>query len=546
MSASEQKSYNDLATNVKDLRKLLLIEKIYLIEILKDIYCMWRQPFCTNPSICPGDDFWRGAGLTQKGAETIGYLFNNFKQDNNIQALLEKHILIPEFKTNNLMFQDLDGTNRTKLIPASVSSELRAHKSGLFRRSWTIWLTTRFFSLCVKIHPKRNIPSTTTDSTVTFENSDVQNEIPPITIHFDCIDFEDLPDNKEYTHLAPNNNFISEGVRFEVIDNPPFNSPNGIVKVNPSPGINILNDAKDYGKYLRISNKTLKVDIKSQFTTPIYSCCFNYGEHGGNVFLSVNGKNIGVKKDLIEYHNIKLDVNGDTVDDIIIMVTKIDESASRHHGVVTISSLHRIAIESIEIAGQELFIDKLCIPCEPKTDIPTNCIDFEDIPANTIYKYDSTTNQEVRFTSENVVFNVEEINGFNTGNIKVMPAVTPNKAEHFNQCLNINNQILTLKLENNQNNFNTIDSCCFNYGDDGGKVYLSVNGANIGNKNNFMEYHNTNIGGATITVTETIIRNNNDIITRRHGIVKIVGGIKYISVGGQELYVDNWCIPCPN
>ena len=160
---------------VKDLSKLLIIEKIYLIEILKDIFCMWRQPFCTNPSICPGNDFWIGAGLTQKGAETIGYLFNNFKQDNNIQALLEKHILIPEIKSNNSMFQDFDGAKRTKLIPASVKSELRAHKSGLFRRSWTIWLTTRFFSLCVKIHPKRNIITTDTQS-VSFQSVDVIDE----------------------------------------------------------------------------------------------------------------------------------------------------------------------------------------------------------------------------------------------------------------------------------------------------------------------------------------------------------------------------------
>ena len=160
---------------VKDLTKLLIIEKIYLIEILKDIYCMWRQPFCTNPSICPGNDFWIGAGLTQKGAETIGYLFNNFKQDNNIQALLEKHILLPEIKSNNSVFQDLSGNNRTKLIPTSVSSELRAHKSGLFRRSWTIWLTTRFFSLCVKIHPKRNIPTTDTQS-LSFQSVEVVDE----------------------------------------------------------------------------------------------------------------------------------------------------------------------------------------------------------------------------------------------------------------------------------------------------------------------------------------------------------------------------------
>ena len=73
------------------------------------------------------------------------------------------------------MFQDLESTNRTKLIPTSVKNELRAHKSGLFRRSWTIWLTTRFFSLCVKIHPKRSIPTTDTQ-TVSFQSVDVVDE----------------------------------------------------------------------------------------------------------------------------------------------------------------------------------------------------------------------------------------------------------------------------------------------------------------------------------------------------------------------------------
>ena len=160
----------------KDLRKLLLIEQIYLIEILRDIYCIWRQPYCNNSSICPGNDFWKSTGLTQLGAETIGYIFNHYKQHNSIQILLEKHILIPELKTPNSMFENLDGNKRTNLIPSSIKNELRKHQTGLFKKSWSIWLTTSFFSLSVKIHPKRNIPEKDTSSSIIYKSTNLIKE----------------------------------------------------------------------------------------------------------------------------------------------------------------------------------------------------------------------------------------------------------------------------------------------------------------------------------------------------------------------------------
>ena len=98
-------------------------------------------------------------------------------------------------------------------------------------------------------------------------------------------------------------------------------------------------------------------------------------------------------------------------------------------------------------------------------------------------------------------------------------------------------------------------SACINYGETGGIVFLSINGHNIGiapgdngSRPNMSDYH----GWLTPD-------NHRVIVTRfptptshnHHGIIYIIptgthhADIKSIKIGGQELYVDNYCLPIP-
>jgi hypothetical protein len=39
---------------------------------------------------------------------------------------------------------------------------------------------------------------------------------------------------------------------------------------------------------------------------------------------------------------------------------------------------------------------------------------------------------------------------------------------------------------------------------------------------------------------------NNSNSNDHYGVVELIGGLKSLEIGGQELYVDHFCFPCPN
>ena len=74
--------YKSILVGVKLIDHLYL--RLWLIEIIRDIYCIWRQPFCSNPSIVPGIDLYTGCGLTKSGALEMEKTLNNFKNHPNV------------------------------------------------------------------------------------------------------------------------------------------------------------------------------------------------------------------------------------------------------------------------------------------------------------------------------------------------------------------------------------------------------------------------------------------------------------------------------
>ena len=79
-----------------------------------------------------------------------------------------------------------------------------------------------------------------------------------------------------------------------------------------------------------------------------------------------------------------------------------------------------------------------------------------------------------------------------------------------------------------------ISGLALQYGDHGGNVNLEINGQRKVT-GDFIDLHNTIIGGATVTVVTNVILPTGP----RLGAVFVVGTIYSFSIGGQELAVGN-------
>lgn len=172
--------------------KDLILSKAYLLEILKDILCIWRQPYCSNPSICPGTDIYRGAGLTQKGSELVSEIFNSHKNDNNIQNVLLEKVIKPDILRHNLYF--ISSPTGNKLYPLKAQQLLmdeniitsylnnETPKNRFFKYSWLLNITTKFFNISLKIHPVYWIRDLGTSEVFIDTGNELEETDPIITI----------------------------------------------------------------------------------------------------------------------------------------------------------------------------------------------------------------------------------------------------------------------------------------------------------------------------------------------------------------------------
>lgn len=297
-------------------------------------------------------------------------------------------------------------------------------------------------------------------------------------------------------------NIISQGVSFEVVDKHPFDSVQGNIFVMASPGA-IRNLPQHFGQFLHINNKVLKLDLTQANVLKnnnfIQSCCFNYADHGGMVHLSINGQVSTVENDLIAYHN---KVVNDGTNNVKIEVTKVIDGYN-HNGVVILTATVG-TIHTLELGGQELFVDHLCIPCEDRPTTTTDasgCIEFEDL-----VDFRKYTNNQV-LTSQNVDFNIVNRNGLSSNNVRVIPspgAGITNKPQHYGKYLHINN--IVLRLEVGQAGItNPVTSACFNYAETGGYVHLAVNDDySQGKRDDLFDYNGLTIGNVMVRVTKTL------------------------------------------
>ncbi|MFQ5526624.1 MAG: hypothetical protein ACE5GX_10220 [Thermoanaerobaculia bacterium] len=160
--------------------------------------------------------------------------------------------------------------------------------------------------------------------------------------------------------------------------------------------------------------------------------------------------------------------------------------------------------------------------CAPITGLGPACIDFESLPLNTNYNVgDTFSDSGANMTVE--PFEWSNSNWTNAGHARVTNA---GMAGGSGQDLNTNNVNVDVDFPVTPNVVH------LNFGEYGGNLNIEVNG-DFQNFGNFVDIHNTVIGGATATVTNGL---GND-----QGTLLLSGEINSLSLGGQELWVDDIC-----
>jgi hypothetical protein len=226
-----------------------------------------------------------------------------------------------------------------------------------------------------------------------------------------------------------------------------------------------------------------------------------YGEYGGNVNLMVNGDMANVD-DFPE-------LDGANLGGVDIIVNDFGSGL----GIIYLIG----PIEIFGIGGQELWIDDDCL-----VKLPETCISFEDFAPDDKWGVGDgfgTWGAEVIFTE----FQWSDGTWVDTG---IATITTGNMAGGTGQDLNTNNINLTLRFEA------PASIVYLRFGEYGGNINVIVND-DLRNFSLFSEVNNTVIGGAYTMVTNGF---GNDT-----GSTAFVGQIENLSVGGQELWLDDIC-----
>jgi hypothetical protein len=256
------------------------------------------------------------------------------------------------------------------------------------------------------------------------------------------------------------------------------------------------------GQDLNLNN----VNLRFQFKQCIRKVSLHFGEYGGNVNLAING----------EFKNVEnfISLNGATIGGVLVQVTQA-AGGGGVKGVIVLTGV----IETLAIGGQELWVDHICLEaCEVD---PNPCVEFDGVPAGTTYVVGDT------FTDAGVTMSLER---FQWGNLVWTDTghafVDVNQmAGHAGQDLNLNNINLRLRSET------CIAGISLRFGEYGGNVNLDVND-NFHNVENFMDLHGVVVGGVLVQVTD---------LGGGKGRLDLIGNIKSLAVGGQELWVDHIC-----
>lgn len=150
------------------------------------------------------------------------------------------------------------------------------------------------------------------------------------------------------------------------------------------------------------------------------------------------------------------------------------------------------------------------------------CIDFNDLAQGTTYPIGSA------FTSAGINMNVSALNPGVGGEVEVTNGANTTGSGND---IRPNNSIVSLTLPPSTN------GATFQFADFGGDNELRVNGVTLTGpgQNRMIDFDGASLGGATVAVSASQSGNN------WTGSVAITGPINALSIGGQELWIDDLC-----
>lgn len=305
----------------------------------------------------------------------------------------------------------------------------------------------------------------------------------------ECVDFEDLTLNTQY---QVGDSFVDSGVVIHARD---FVAGGGTVITTGHAQVGNAGLAGGAGQELAVNNINLSFD----FGQPLTALSFLFGEYGGNLNIEING-------DFRNFDNFT-DINGLIIGGVELFVIN---GLGNDTGFVRLDG----PVGTFMIGGQELWLDDVC----PETD----CVDFEDLTPGSTYVVDDA------FVDSGILVNVTPFVWSNgtvfTGGV----ATVDNAGRAGGSGLDINTNNVNLAFQFKY----PLKGLSFDFGEYGGNVNIEVNG-DFRNVFNFADINGLVVGGVPVVVINGL---GND-----QGKVFLFGPVFSLAVGGQELWLDNFC-----
>jgi len=340
-----------------------------------------------------------------------------------------------------------------------------------------------------------------------------------------CLDFEDLPLEFTFgasTEMEPGDELITQSGATVTVE--PFNLTTN--STNFGDAI-VTNDSiapeqsAISGQYLRMDDVSLKFDFG---TSNVVGLSFDFVELFEQINISVNGQPIQIYRSFFE---MPIQIAED-----IEVVVELDENTPVPTGTVTLYG----QIETFQLGGEMLAIDNICATL----DVLSNCIEFENLPADSAIGRDSDLLPgDLLLEEDGVVTTLGSFTYFDnsTDFWNVTPSTnifnTTNSA-FSGQMLFVSN--ITLQFDFTALPLTTT-SVSFAFIDGGGEENIAVNGEEVLVVNNLGEVPTEIAPGVTMTIAYDTLANSN----LPTGVVTLSGKIETLTIGGQEFALDKVC-----
>ena len=316
--------------------------------------------------------------------------------------------------------------------------------------------------------------------------------------------YEDLPLGAIY---GVGDTVTSEGIPMEFA---PFQWGTGTWTSAGQADIDTAGLACTPNQELGLNNITAAFNYGASGTVPSY-VRFNFGEHGGNLNVSING----------DFHNVAnfIDLDGMNIGGADFHV--LAGGSGHDCGVVEIHGL----VQKLELGGQELWIDNYTTandPCE---------YGYEDLTLGDVYLTGDT------FVTGGILCNVRPFQyaggSWTNGSVTVMNTGLACAADNE---LNCNNEVVEHDFASS---IGSMTDVSIQFGEYGGNINVSING-DFRNVGNFIDLDGMVVGGVLVTIPYGGLGND-------CGKMVLDGTVHTLALGGQELWID--CLdgtPNPN